>query len=172
MIPSDCCQSVVSPLVIQTPGPQGATGPAGAAGAAGPAGAAGATGATGAAGKAAKYGTCYTLIGANFNSTADQGITGLPAKYIIRAITVVNASVNLTTAQGGFYTGAGKSGTTVVASTQAYTALTGATKWLDLTLNTPVTTDVCTSSTLYFALTTAQGVAATADIFVMVEDLT
>ena len=112
-------------------------------------------------------------IGANMNSSADQVLTmasGL-TKYIIRRITVTNASVNLTTAAGGFYTAASKGGTTVVANTQVYSALTASTKFVDLTLAAGVTVDVVTAALLYLSLTTPQGVAATADVYVFGEDL-
>jgi hypothetical protein len=47
-----------------------------------------------------------------------------------------------------------------------YTALTASTKYLNCTLATLATTDVFTVSTLYLALTTGQGSACTADVFV------
>lgn len=103
------------------------------------------------------------LIGANMNSTSDQAITIASASYIITAIVVTNASVNLTTAAGGVYTAAAKGGTAVVAAGQVYSALTAATKQLALTLND---TDRRTVSTLYLSLTTGQGSAATADVYV------
>lgn len=106
------------------------------------------------------------LIAANMNSTGDQQITifSAPAKYIIRRIVATNASVDLTTAAGGIYTAAGKSGTTIVAAGQAYTTLADDTKFLDLTLN--ANTDYRTSPVLFLSLTTPQGAAATADFFV------
>jgi hypothetical protein len=115
---------------------------------------------------------CIALIGADFNSTGDQAISGFPASYIIRRITATNASLNLTTAQGGLYTGAGKTGVTIVAAGQVYTALTAAGKFVDLTLAAGVTGDRMTATTIYFALTTAQGAAATGDVLVEFEDLT
>ena len=99
-----------------------------------------------------------SLIGANFNSTADQAIS-LTVGYRVTKVTVTNASVNMTTAAGGFYSEAAKAGTAVVAATQVYTALTSATVTLDCTIAV-----VMALSTLYFSLTTGQGVAATADI--------
>ena len=107
------------------------------------------------------------LIGANMNSTGDQPIAINAAKYVIRRIVVVNASANLTLAVGGFYTAASKGGTAIVANTQIYTALTAAAKFLDVTLAAILGTDVRTEGTLYFSLTTAQGSAATADIFII-----
>jgi len=106
------------------------------------------------------------LATANMNSTADQAITINASKYIVRKIVVVNASTNLTLAVGGVYTAASKGGTAIVASTQVYTALTGSTKYLELTLQN-LATDVLTAGTLYLSLTVAQGGAATADVYVL-----
>lgn len=108
------------------------------------------------------------LAGANFNVTTDQNITinitGGAAKYLIRYITVTNASISLTTAAGGIYTAAAKGGTALVAAGQSYSALTAATITLDLTLAVPNATQ--TATPIVFSLTTPQGAAATADIYV------
>lgn len=112
------------------------------------------------------YGIIGSLISANFNTTGDNSITITATKYIIRKIVVTNASISLTTAAGGFYTGAGKSGTTLVAAGQVYSVLTAATKWIDATLTATVGTDTFNVTPIYLSLTTAQGAAATADIFV------
>jgi hypothetical protein len=106
------------------------------------------------------------LIGANMNSTGDQQIVifSAPAKYIIRRIVATNASISLTTAVGGIYTAVSKGGTAVVANSQAYSTLSASTKFLDLTLAS--NTDYRTATSLYLSLTTPQGAAATADIFV------
>ena len=66
----------------------------------------------------------------------------------------------MTTAVGGFYSEAAKGGTALVAETQVYTALTGA----SVTLTCTMAEIVAGLATVYFALTTAQGAAATADI--------
>jgi len=106
------------------------------------------------------------LNGANFNSTADQAIPVHFGRYAVRHITVQNCSASLTLAVGGFYTGASKTGTTIVASTQVYTALTSAAKFLDVTLAAIITTDVLTANPIYLSLTTGQGSAATCNIAV------
>lgn len=114
-----------------------------------------------------KQGLLGSLLGADFNSTADQAITiasGV-AKYVIRRIIVVNASISLTTAAGGVYGAASKSAPIAVAAAQVYTALTAPAKFLDLTLTTLCGTDVFTQATLFLSLTTAQGAPATADVF-------
>jgi len=112
-----------------------------------------------------------TLIGANMNSTADQIITKFsnPSKYIIRRIVVANASISLTTAAGGVYTAASKGGVAVVAAAQAYSSLTTSALFLDLTLSTSGSASTTVKSSipnLYLSLTTAQGAAATADVYV------
>lgn len=111
------------------------------------------------------------LIGANMNSTADQQITifSNPSKFILRRIVVTNASISLTTAAGGVYTAASKGGTAVVAAAQAYSSLTASTLFLDLTLSTTSSASTTVKSSipnLYLSLTTAQGAAATADVYV------
>lgn len=111
------------------------------------------------------------IIGANFDSTGDQAIAGFPTKYIVRRIVATNASLNMTTAQGGFYTGAAKTGTTIVAAGQVYTALSAATKFVDLTIAAGALSDVLVATTIYFALTVAQGAAATGDLYVFGDDL-
>ena len=105
-------------------------------------------------------------IAANFNSTADQIIPIAANKYIPRRIIALNASSSLTTAAGGIYSSPAKAGSPLVAATQVYSALTAPAKYLDLTTTAIVGTDVYSSPILYFSLTTAQGTAATGDIFI------
>ena len=118
---------------------------------------------------AGKFNIIGRIIGANFNITTDQAIAMIASRYVIRRIVVQNASVSMSTAQGGFYTAAAKGGTAIVAATQAYSVLTAAAKFIDLTLAAILGTDVRTEGTLYFSLTTGQGVAATADIDIIGE---
>jgi len=111
------------------------------------------------------------LISANMNSTNDQRIVMFsnPSKFILRRIVVTNASISLTTAAGGVYTAASKGGTAVVASSQAYSSLSASTLFLDLTLSTSGSASTTVKSSipnLYLSLTTAQGAAATADVYV------
>ena len=101
------------------------------------------------------------LLGANFNVTTDQAI-GITTGYRVTQIIVQNASINMTTAVGGFYSAGAKGGTEIVLATQVYTALTSATVQLDLPIN--VVMGGLTS--VSFSLTTAQGAAATADIYI------
>lgn len=106
------------------------------------------------------------LRGANMNTTADQPIICTPSRYIIRRVIVTNASVNMTTAVGGIYTGVSKSGTALVPAGQVYTSLTAASKFIDTSLAPSTGTDTFTNQGLYFSLTTPQGVAATADVYI------
>ena len=116
---------------------------------------------------------CIGYLGSvNMNTTSDQPIPIDASRYIIRRIVVENSSANLTLAAGGMYTSASKAGTVVVAAVQIYTALTGSTKYLDLTLASAVLSDILTSATLYFSLTTAQGSAATARLAIWGDVLT
>lgn len=105
------------------------------------------------------------LLGANLNTTADQPIAiGLAGStYVIDRIVITNASASLSLAAGGFYTAASKGGVAIVAAGQVYSSLTGAGKVLAATIAVP---DTRTEATIYFALTVAQGGAATADIYI------
>lgn len=109
----------------------------------------------------------FKLEGANFNVTTDQILTpSFNGKFRIKRIVVLNTSVNgMSTAVGGFYTGAGKSGTTIVANTQVYTGLTNAATAIELTL-AAASAVLAAGTSLYLSLTTPQGAAATADIYV------
>lgn len=112
------------------------------------------------------------LENANFNSTADQAIPiQLPAgvtDYIVTNIWVMRPSVNLTTAVGGFYSTVGKGGTLIVAATQTYTAAAAANKIQRCVVANPGGQDtVLNTANLYLSLTTPQGVAATADVFIL-----
>lgn len=113
------------------------------------------------------------LIGANMNITTDQPITMLIApnqNYTPTYISVRNCSVSLTTAAGSFYTGASKTGTTV-AGTGVAQVMTGCTA-TGLTSEYVVATAAGLNAILpastppILSLTTAQGAAATADIYV------
>lgn len=105
------------------------------------------------------------LASANMNSTADQAIAISSTNYIIRNIVATNASVSLTLSVGGIYAAASKT-TAVVANTQIFSALTASTKTVDLTINALGLSDRRTEATLYLSLTTGQGSAATADIYI------
>lgn len=112
------------------------------------------------------------LLNADFNTTADQAIQ-IPwidnqygDRYVIDRILVANPSGTFATAAGGIYTDVSKGGTAIVAASQVYTALSANQKFLDLTLETVLTTDALLVSPLYLSLTTAEGSASTADLYI------
>lgn len=102
------------------------------------------------------------LASADFNSTADQAIALSAGLWRITKIQTTNASLSMTTAAGGFYTAAAKGGTAVVAAAQVYTGMVLAADVVSCT----IAKSVNVATPFYFALTTAQGAAATADISV------
>ena len=107
------------------------------------------------------------ILGANMNVTTDQAFTMLiPANiaFTVRRIYATNASISLTTAAGGVYDAASKGGNAIVAATQVYSGLTTSTKGVYLTVAT--SPREAAGAALYLALTTAQGAAATADVYV------
>ena len=116
----------------------------------------------------------FKLIGANFNSTADQAMTAvgtLPSKWRAANVIVTNASINLTTAAGGVYSAASKAGTAVVAAAQTYTACTTSTKFTSASINGSLADIFNGSTQLYLSLTTGQGATATADVYVIAQVL-
>ena len=111
-----------------------------------------------------------SLIGANMNVTTDQpliprfDLTAL--KYAVNSILVTNASLSLTTAVGGVYTAAAKAGTAIVAATQAYSGLTVSTSLLAATIAAAGSASVFSVAPI-LSLTTAQGAAATVDVYLI-----
>ena len=81
------------------------------------------------------------LVGANMNITTDNIIPINSTNYIVRRITVTNASASLTLAAGGVYNATSKGGNAIVAAAQVYSALTATTKTVDLTLAAIAGTD-------------------------------
>lgn len=107
------------------------------------------------------------LKSANFNSTADQGVplftTG--ARLRVTRIVVENTSVNgMSGAAGGFYTGAGKTGTVLVAAGQVYTGMTDGNTAIELTMNAPSAV-LAAGTGVNFSLSSGHGGTATADIY-------
>lgn len=118
-------------------------------------------------GQIPRYGRFCMLVTIDVNSVADVALVVdeyvSNARYRIDKIMLENASISLTTAQVGVFTAAGGLGTTIAAA-QAVAGLTAANKWIALTLEAIVGTDVLTASPLYFRVTTAQGAAATVNV--------
>src|SRR5438105_734908 len=96
----------------------------------------------------------YRVIGkrlrSNMNTIADQAIALAYGHAIVTDIVITNPSVSLTLAAGGFYTGASKTGTIIVAAAQLYNILTAAGLALKATMAAPAR---ITSGQIFFALT-------------------
>jgi hypothetical protein len=113
------------------------------------------------------------LRGANFNVTTDQAIA-IPTqvtKWAPTAIWVTNCSTSMTLAAGGFYPAASKGGTALVAAAQLYSAATGSTIIVNTALAAGIATTLYSVNTIYLSLTTAQGSAATCDVYIIGIDL-
>ncbi len=112
------------------------------------------------------------LRGANFNVTTDQPIAINASVYQITSIIVTNCSASMTLAAGGFYPASSKGGVPIVAAAQVFSALTSPSLLLNPTIAaTPLITRF-TIATVFLSLTTAQGSAATCDIYIVGVDLT
>ena len=86
----------------------------------------------------------------------------------VQSIIVANASVDLDTAQLAVYTGPGATGTAIKT---AY-ALSGNSTSAKVVITAATSTDAIDVSELYIRCTTAQGAAATANVFIYGYDLT
>ena len=105
----------------------------------------------------------------NLNSVGDTVANILVSGRVsVQSIIVTNASVDLTTAQLAVYTAPAAGGTAVKT---AY-ALTGNTTAAKAIVTAASSTDAITGLNLYIRNTTAQGAAATADVFIYGYDLT
>lgn len=115
----------------------------------------------------------FYLLGADMNSTADQVFTKNgtftswmigPSQGAIKALWKSGPGVPVTA--GGIYTGAGKTGDTLMAAGSSFAALTAAGTGAN---NSPAAlgSGLRTDSTLYFSLTTGAGFAQTADIYIL-----
>lgn len=109
----------------------------------------------------------FVLRSADMAVTTDQIMVKVFAgsKYIITNMygTRVSGAYN-TACLGGLYTAASKAGNALVASTQTWAALTGASTVQTATLAAIAGTSVSTA-TPYLSLTTGNGAALSADIF-------
>jgi hypothetical protein len=106
--------------------------------------------------------------GVNVNATGD---TVLPVintnSYGVSNVIFTNASVSLTTAAAGVFTAPSAGGTGIVANA-ALSALTGSTV---VSQRTVASTALQTGGNLYVNVGTAQGAAATMDVYVYGYDL-
>jgi hypothetical protein len=105
----------------------------------------------------------------NVNATGDTVLPILnTGSYSISNVIFTNASTSLTTAAAGLFTAPSAGGTGIVANA-ALSALTGATV---VSQRTVASTAAQTGQNLYVNVGTAQGAAATMDVYVYGYDLT
>lgn len=111
--------------------------------------------------------TLFTLD-ADMNTLADQAFVQAFqfTQYIITQLIVTLARTSLSMAVGGIYTGPAKSGVHVVDNTQVYSALVAPNDVLILE-PTVAGTKLMTALQLFLSLTTPQGIAARAGIYLM-----
>lgn len=107
--------------------------------------------------------------GVNVNATGDQATLQIicATTYSVSNVIVTNASVSLTTALAGVFTAPAAGGTAIVANA-ALSALTGSTV---VSQRTVASTAAQTAQNLYLNVGTAQGAAATVDVYVYGYDL-
>lgn len=107
--------------------------------------------------------------GVNVNATGDTAILNVinASSYSVFQVVCTNASTSLTTAAAGLFTAASAGGTAIVANA-ALSGLTGATV---VSQRTVASTAVATAQQLYLNVGTAQGAAATMDVYVYGFDL-
>ena len=107
--------------------------------------------------------------GVNVNATGDTVLPILDTgSYSVSNVIFTNASTSLTTALAGVFTAPSAGGTGIVANA-ALSALTGATV---VSQRTVASTAAQAGQNLYVNVGTAQGAAATMDVFVYGYDLT
>ena len=107
--------------------------------------------------------------GVNVNATGDTVLPTLcTGSFSVSNVIFTNASTSLTTALAGVFSAPAAGGTGIVANA-ALSALTGATVVSQRTVASTASTSV---QNLYLNVGTAQGAAATMDVFVYGYDLT
>jgi len=114
-----------------------------------------------------------TAYAVNFASTGDQGTIAIPSwvtAYVVTNIRVTNCSATPVLAQVGLWTGAGGTGTNLVAA-GTITGATSAAVILPLTLAGSVATARLTASSLFVRVTVANATALTCDVNVNIQDL-
>ena len=102
--------------------------------------------------------------GVNVNATGDQAVLQVvnTTNYSVSNVVFTNASVSLTTAAAGLFTAPSAGGTAIV-SNAALSALTSSTV---VSQRTVASTAIQSAQNLYLNVGTAQGAAATMDIYV------
>lgn len=117
-------------------------------------------------------------LGVNVNQTSTDvpiPLIMLPGtNFVVTKVQLNNASTSLTTATASVYPAVAAGGNAIV-SDAALSALTSSTKNLAMTLAAGAATNVLNqttqANTLYFRLGTAQGAAATVDVYIWAECL-
>ena len=104
------------------------------------------------------------VTGVNVNATGDQAVLPIinSSNYSIANVVFTNASVSLSSAAAGLFTAPTAGGTGVVANA-ALSALTGPTV---VSQRTVASTAIQSGQNLYLNVGTAQGAAATMDVYV------
>ena len=102
--------------------------------------------------------------GVNVNATGDQATLQIinSTNYSVSNVVFTNASTSLTTAYAGLFTAPSAGGTAIVANA-ALSALTGSTV---VSQRTVASTATQSGQNLYLNVGTAQGAAATMDVYV------
>ena len=102
--------------------------------------------------------------GVNVNSTGDQATLAInnASSYSVSNVVFTNASTSLSTAAAGLFTAPAAGGTGIVANA-ALSALTSSTV---VSQRTVASTALQTAQNLYLNVGTAQGAAATMDVYV------
>jgi hypothetical protein len=101
--------------------------------------------------------------GVNVNSTGDVAVLNIAnaSNWSVSNVVFTNASISLTTAAAGVFTAPGASG--AIVSNAALSALTGPTV---VSQRTVASTATNTGQYLYINVGTAQGAAATMDVYI------
>jgi hypothetical protein len=111
-----------------------------------------------------RYGELGSLTAVNLNvGNQDNSITIEATRYRIDKITLENPNGAVLTATAGVFTAPSGGGTTI-AATQVLTALSATTKFMDMTLQSVVGTDVFIASQIYFRTGTPEGTARTCNV--------
>ena len=104
------------------------------------------------------------VTGVNVNQTGDVATLNIAnaSNWSVSNVVFTNASISLTTAAAGVFTAPAAAGTAIVANA-ALSALTGSTI---VSQRTVASTAIQTGQNLYINVGTAQGAAATMDVYV------
>ena len=102
--------------------------------------------------------------GVNVNATGDQATLQIinSTNYSVSNVVFTNASTSLTTAAAGLFTGPSAGGTAIVSNA----ALSGLTASTVVSQRTVASTATQSAQNLYLNVGTAQGAAATMDVYV------